>query len=156
MEADISVEIQELLKREETLWKQKSREQWLTSSDLNTRFFYLSTVIRRRRNYIEFMKDEHGSWLTKREDIGKCFCRNFVKLFNSDNPQFPLDLEGLVPCCISEEENDQLVTPLSPEEVKAAVFAMKSNKAPGPDGMSPIFYKHYWHIICLGRLITHL
>jgi hypothetical protein len=24
---------------------------------------------------------------------------------------------------------------------------MKSNKAPGPDGMSPIFYKHYWHII---------
>jgi hypothetical protein len=64
-----------------------------------------------------------------------------------DTPQFPLDLEGLVPCCISEEENDQLVTPPSPEEVKAAVLAMKSNKAPGPDGMSPIFYKHYWHII---------
>ena len=60
-----------------------------------------------------------------------------------DNPQFPLDLEGLVPCCISEEENDQLVTPPSPEEVKAAIFTMKSNKAPGPDGMSPIFYKHY-------------
>uniref|UniRef100_A0A2N9HKF9 Reverse transcriptase domain-containing protein n=1 Tax=Fagus sylvatica TaxID=28930 RepID=A0A2N9HKF9_FAGSY len=89
------------------------------------------------------MKDEHGSWLTKREDIGKCFCRNFVKLFNSDNPQFPLDLEGLVPCCISEEENDQLVTPLSPEEVKAAVFAMKSNKAPGPDAnrLKPLLHK---------------
>jgi hypothetical protein len=106
MEANISVEIQELLKTEETLWKQKSKEQWLTSSDLNTRFFYLSTVIRRCRNYIEFMKDEHGSWFTKREDIGQCFCRNFVKLFNSDIPQFPLNLEGLVPCCISEEEND--------------------------------------------------
>jgi hypothetical protein len=106
MEANISVEIQELLKMEETLWKQKSKEQWLTSSDLNTRFFYLSTVIRRRRNYIEFMKDEHGSWFTKREDIGQCFCRNFVKLFNSNIPQFPLNLGGLVPCCISEEEND--------------------------------------------------
>ena len=45
-EANFCMEIQELLKREEILWRQKSRIKSLTSSDLNTRFFYLSTVIR--------------------------------------------------------------------------------------------------------------
>ena len=45
-EANLCMKIQELLKREEILWRQKSRIKSLTSSDLNTRFFYLSTVIR--------------------------------------------------------------------------------------------------------------
>lgn len=44
--------LQEQLRREEVLWKQKSREEWLTSKDLNTRYFHLSTVIRRRQNAI--------------------------------------------------------------------------------------------------------
>ena len=59
-EANLCMEIQELLKREEILWRQKSRIKSLASFDLNTRFFYLSTMIRRRRNSIDFMKKENG------------------------------------------------------------------------------------------------
>lgn len=47
--------LQEELKREELLWKHKSRVTWLTTKDLNTKFFHLSTIIRRRRNAIEFL-----------------------------------------------------------------------------------------------------
>ena len=72
-EANLCMEIQELLKREEILWRQKSRIKSLTSSDLNTRFFYLSTVIRRRRNSIDFMKKENGEWISGWEEIGQCF-----------------------------------------------------------------------------------
>jgi hypothetical protein len=93
------------------------------------------------------MKDENGSWLGNRDDIGQSLCRNFIQLFSSDNPQFLSNLEGLVTNNITEEEKDYLVALPSADEVKAVVFSMKSNKVVGSDGMSPIFYKHYWHII---------
>lgn len=38
--------------------------------DLNQKDFDLSTIIRRRRNSIEFLKTTDGVWLNSREDIG--------------------------------------------------------------------------------------
>lgn len=40
-----------------------------------------------------------------------------------------------------------LTSQVSKEEVKKAVFRMKSFKAPSPDGFQPIFFKHFWDII---------
>ena len=48
----------EWLLRIETLWRQKSRELWLKLSDRNTKFFHLSTIIRRKRNNIDAIRDE--------------------------------------------------------------------------------------------------
>ena len=72
-EANLCMEIQELLKREEILWRQKSRIKSLASFDLNTRFFYLSTMIRRRRNSIDFMKKENGEWISGWEEMVNAF-----------------------------------------------------------------------------------
>ncbi|KAL0417112.1 UNVERIFIED_CONTAM: LINE-1 retrotransposable element O protein [Sesamum latifolium] len=43
--------------------------------------------------------------------------------------------------------NEALTQPFAPEEVKHALFQMYPYKSPGPDGMSPIFYQKYWHIV---------
>jgi hypothetical protein len=48
---------------------------------------------------------------------------------------------------VSEEENEVLVAPFSEEEVKAAVFDMEHNKAPGPDGFSAEFYQFFWDVV---------
>lgn len=71
-EAELSIqsELAKALEREECIWKQKSRIRWLTTSDLNIKFFHLSTVIRRRRNNIESIRDERGTWLRDRATIG--------------------------------------------------------------------------------------
>ena len=33
------------------------------------------------------------------------------------------------------------------EQVKQAIFSIKSNKTPGPDGFGAGFFKHYWDLI---------
>ncbi|ONI13814.1 hypothetical protein PRUPE_4G246900 [Prunus persica] len=42
---------------------QKSRLRWLQEGDRNTKFFHLTTIIRRRRNRIERLKDNEGVWV---------------------------------------------------------------------------------------------
>ncbi|WVZ53969.1 hypothetical protein U9M48_004850 [Paspalum notatum var. saurae] len=45
---------------------------------------------------------------------------------------------------VSELENEILVSPFSEEEVKMAVFQMKHNTAPGPNGFQVEFYQTFW------------
>ena len=49
-----------MLFKEEALWAQKSRCQWLSQGDKSTRYFHLSTLARRRRNTILALKDDEG------------------------------------------------------------------------------------------------
>lgn len=60
-ENQLLTELNECLIREELFWHQKSKNQWFTSSNLNTRFFHLSTIIKRRSNAINFIKDDNGN-----------------------------------------------------------------------------------------------
>lgn len=47
----------------------------------------------------------------------------------------------------TEQEAQALIQTVTPEEIKAVLFAMPSNKSPGPDGYNTEFYKSTWGII---------
>ncbi|KAL0366793.1 UNVERIFIED_CONTAM: hypothetical protein Sradi_3569400 [Sesamum radiatum] len=55
-------------------------------------------------------------------------------------------LEGMT-AKVSTEMNEVVSQPFSAEEVKHAIFQMYPYKSPGPDGLSPVFYHKYWHIV---------
>ena len=147
LEAALCLELEEWLEKDELKWKQKSRELWLKEGDRNSRFFHLSTVIRRRSNRINEIKMEDRTWIYGREHIGKYFIDHFKSLYQSVHPQFPHDLDGLIEAAISEEENESICRVPSGEEIRKIVFEMHPLKAPGPDGLSGIFYRHYWSIV---------
>ena len=48
---------------------------------------------------------------------------------------------------MSDEMNMVLQAPYHEEEVKSALSQMHPIKAPGPDGMCPMFFQTYWHIV---------
>ena len=107
-EAHLQAELNEWLLRNEILWKQKSREVWLKEGDKNSKFFHLSTIIRRRRNSIDAVKNDSREWITDRREIQKHFVEKFKILFNEEEVDFPENLDNLITPCITEEENTEL------------------------------------------------
>ena len=83
LEASLNLELDDWLEREDLKWKQKSRELWTKEGDRNTRFFHLSTLLRRRRNRINEIKLEDGSWINTKEEIQNYFNENFKSLYQS-------------------------------------------------------------------------
>ena len=52
-----------------------------------------------------------------------------------------------IPPLVSPEDNFVLMNPFTEQEIIEVIWAMESDKAPGPDGFSFHFYKVCWPII---------
>ncbi|CAL2268930.1 unnamed protein product [Prunus armeniaca] len=71
----------------------------------------------------------------------------FSKLFQSSTTGgSPVNLDIVEPR-VTSAMNDSLMTEFTELEVKHAVFQMYPTNTPGPDGMPPLFYQKYWHIV---------
>lgn len=70
----------------------------------------------------------------------------FMKLFEAGTAGDGL-LERDQVCRVSEEQNNDIMLPVTAEEVKLAVFAMYPEKSPGIDGLNPAFFQTYWNIV---------
>lgn len=55
-----STKLDEWRKRVEIMWRQKSRELWLTIGDKNSKFFHATTITNRRKLFIPALKDGNG------------------------------------------------------------------------------------------------
>jgi hypothetical protein len=139
--------LNEYLIKEESLWKSKSRETWLTSKSLNTRFFHTSTLICHRRNAIDLLKFSTDGWITNRTAIGGCFVSHFQDLFASSNSSPSEELLNLCHCSISAENNIMLCAIPTEFEIYSALASLRTSKAPGPDGFTALFYMKYWNCI---------
>ncbi|KAK4278800.1 hypothetical protein QN277_016598 [Acacia crassicarpa] len=141
---EIKGELDRLLELEEQYWWQRSRINWLTAGDKNSRFFHVSTIKRRQRNRITCIKDDGGNWLMDKEAISQNIASFFQNLFATSNPNSMDAVLNYVDPKISTEMKQSLMSPVSREEIKAAAFSLGSTKAPGPDGFSGIFYHSAW------------
>lgn len=95
-ECTLQQNLDELLKREELIWRDKAKARWLEEGDANTHFFHLSTIIHRWYNAINRIFTSHNVWLNERDPIGNTFVDYFSNLFQSVLPSYPNELQGLI------------------------------------------------------------
>ena len=143
----IRQEVNDLLIKEEKMWKQRSRDSWLKEGDRNTKYFHSRASHRRRRNSILTLIRDDGEIVTGSEAIGTQFTDYYQALFTAK----PLEdvevvLDGIQPC-VTQEMNQNLISQFTKAEVITAMKQMAPLKAPGPNGMPPIFYQSYWHVV---------
>ncbi|XP_019185981.1 PREDICTED: uncharacterized protein LOC109180726 [Ipomoea nil] len=80
------------------------------------------------------------------EVMGEVMVEYFTNLFTATD----CDMEEVVSCInsrIGHGVNDRLLRVVSQEEVRCSVFQMHPDKSPGPDGLGPGFYQHFWDIL---------
>ena len=139
-------ELNALLGKEEIMWRQRSRVQWLREGDRNTKFFHVRANQRKRRNGMEGLFDHNGQWVTGQKDIAQVTVQYFHSIFSTSHPtdaEMSAVLDQVSPK-VTEEMNQALGKEFTAVEVGAALAQMGPTKAPGPDGMPPIFYRSFW------------
>ena len=134
-EESLQLAFQEELIKEESLWRKKSRELWLTNKDLNTNFFHVSTATRRRYNSTLSIELDNGSFLNNRKHIGLHFMEFISNLFTSSNPFSDEELESLSAPVISHDENTSICMIPEEPEIHQGISQLGLTKAPGPDGI---------------------
>lgn len=71
----------------------------------------------------------------------------YEELFSSSNPQnMEAALAGITPV-VTQQMNEELIRPITDEEVRATLFEMNPLKAAGLDGFHAFFYQRYWSIV---------
>lgn len=133
--------------KEELFWKQKSRINWLQHGDKNTRFFHASVMQRRSTNRISGIEKSDGTWVSDPNEVQSEFKQFFSNLFTSNPILNVQDTVQIIPHKITGDMNRSLTGPVTDLEIFSALKGMEPSKAPGADGMTPLFFQTYWDIV---------
>ncbi|KAH9304297.1 hypothetical protein KI387_008701, partial [Taxus chinensis] len=131
------------------MWKRKSRIQWSKEGDKKSTFFHKFVQARRAQNHIHSLIKADRSRVYSTQGMKQEAQQYFQQLFTSQ----PLDLNSqqqilnILPSCISQQENDKLMKPITEVELHNIVFKMRKGKTLGPNGFPIKFFQTFWGII---------
>lgn len=145
-EREIVAELADVLAREETMERQRSRISWLREGDRNTAFFQAKARARNRTNRIKVLTDEAGHTFTEQEDLERLACQFYQNLFSAQGDLQPELICQHVPQKVTPEMRE-LEQPFTELEVESALFQMAPNKSPGVDGFSAGFFQTHWQLV---------
>ncbi|KAG5562963.1 hypothetical protein RHGRI_005637 [Rhododendron griersonianum] len=107
LEKDLVSDYNNILTQEEVLWFQKSRAKWIVHGERNTRYFHMSTIIRRRKSKISMLKDNNNIWTEDPLTIKDLVQNYFVDLFREPNLSTDISRRWVYLIAIEEEEEEE-------------------------------------------------
>ena len=136
---------------EEGYLKQKSKLHWMNVGDHNNSYFQKAAQVRKMQNSIRELHGPTGEVLKTSEEIkveAERFFKEFLNTLPSDFESMTVeDLRVLIPFRCLDSDQAMLTQSVTGEEIQKVLFAMPSNKAPGPDGYTSEFFKATWSIV---------
>ncbi|GFS30621.1 hypothetical protein Acr_00g0012980 [Actinidia rufa] len=139
-----------LAEAELSFCSQLAKSKYLKNCDNGTKFFHNLIKSNRVKNHIASISLEDGSRTSSKIQVGKAFVQYYRSLLGTKRECTSLNrdtvLQGKL---LNADQAECLIRPISDEEIKAALFSIGDDKAPGPDGYSSCFYKHSWDIIAM-------
>ncbi|KAL0283962.1 UNVERIFIED_CONTAM: Retrovirus-related Pol polyprotein from type-2 retrotransposable element R2DM [Sesamum radiatum] len=135
---------------EQSMLQQRSKMAWMKDGDQCSRLFFRKVAKRRSSKRVFQIMTPDGQTLTHQSDVTNEFIRYYQELLGGRPRDRFIDLRHLRPWArhiLTETEAEALVLPVSPDEVKQALFDIDESKAPGPDGYSAGFFKAAWPVI---------
>ncbi|CAL9018508.1 unnamed protein product, partial [Prunus brigantina] len=88
-----------------------------------------------------------GRWREDEHGLQSVVLDYFTHLFTSSASGSKGEIIDAVESRVTPDMNNLLLTDYCDAEILEAIFQMYPTKAPGPDGMPPIVFQKYWHIV---------
>ena len=139
----VSDRLDEMVRRQELFYLQKSRAQWLKEGDRNTRFFHASITHRSHSDYTPLI-EAYDQDYQRMQEAGVEY---FSTLLTSQQTEIADDMLESIPSLVTTEECSLITAIPTRDEIKRTVFSMSKNRAPGPDGFPADFYISCWEIV---------
>lgn len=136
---------------EEYFYKQRSKLHWLDVGDKNNKVSYNAMKLRTSQNMIKEIQCVGGEIVSTQKEIKQEAVQFYSTFLNHVPPEYVetavSDLRALLNFCFKEADCLMLGQEVTAEEIKSVIFAMPSQKSPGPDGYPSDFFKATWDIL---------
>ena len=115
------------------------------NADLPTSTFFTIKSEKREENFIEYLTDEDGIKHETTEGICKLTHQFYQKLYSKRNID-QNKMRQLSKYCskITKSQADAIEEHITLKEYEATVESFLPGKSPGPDGLTPLFYKTFY------------
>ena len=142
--AHLSLAFHQACLDDEAALRQRAKIAWLNEGDSNTRFFHQVVKEKRHFNRCTSVADLHGNFVHD-DDVPKVFLEFFTDLLGKEVSSVDPSMDPLLfSRRISLHESLSMLTPISDEEIRLAMFSIGNDKAPGSDGFIAKFFKAAW------------
>ncbi|XP_059306249.1 uncharacterized protein LOC132057642 [Lycium ferocissimum] len=132
-EKEIRQQLEKWVVVEESIYKQKSRANWLRLGDSNTTYFHAYMKSRYSQNMIRSLVNAQGVYITSDQGIEEEIQGFYRGLLGSTSPSLPainpdIMKQGNI---LTKEQQLLLVAPITFEEIYSGLCGIDDSKAPG-------------------------
>ncbi|XP_057952995.1 uncharacterized protein LOC131147247 [Malania oleifera] len=134
---------------------QLAKGKYLKECDKSMSFFH--TLMRRHtsRNHISAIMKNKGEQTNSQTQVAEEFLRFYKELLGKEVYNIMVDdriiTKGRI---LNDSQRDQIMTHITNEEIKQALFSIGDGKSLGPDGFSVCFFKRSWNTV--GKEFTNV
>lgn len=139
--------LQNAILYEDSLLLQKSRVNWLTVGDGNTKYFFNQTKANWNSNKIMGLEDVDGIFTFGKSNVDRIALNFFKDSLGSEPSTCTATFENLQLKLLSAGQCSVLTAPVTSDLIYKTLQHMKKNKAPGPDGFTVEFFLASWDIV---------
>jgi hypothetical protein len=132
---------------ERTRLGQRARVRDLQEGDVNSKYFHMKANARRRKHLIPILRHNEKT-ATRTADKLDLATDYFSEIIGcAPSRQRTLNLDAVDLPSLTATQARSLEAPFTKDKVKKIITEMPSDRAPGPDGFSGIFFKTCWEVI---------
>jgi len=144
----VEKELEKIWALEEIKARQRSRDRNVLEWDRNTAYFHAVANYRNRKKDVLILDGPEGPFVEQKAmmEVAVNFYKDLFKNEGRPNIHLADDFWNHNEK-ITEVENNVLTAPFTELEIKEAVFSCYAEGAPGPDGISFVFYHKFWDLV---------